>query len=125
MHQFQWILEETVLAIHSEQLAEHGGREGIRDLGLLQSALDAPKKTAHYENVSIAKLAAIYAFRLCNNHAFIDGNKRTAYITSRLFLLLNGYDIKASEKDKTLTFMKLANGLLTESALIEWFEKHC
>lgn len=122
----KWILPHAVFAIHSEQIAEHGGKEGIRDGNLLHSGLEAPIQYQHYqENISIAALAAIYAHRIIKNHPFIDGNKRTGYITARLFLLLNGYDVFASEEERLFVFLKIADGSFSEMETISWFEEHC
>lgn len=123
MKEPKWVLIEVVYSIHSEQLAEHGGREGIRDKGLLESALDAPTKLFHYEKPSIARLAAAYAYRIINNHPFMDGNKRTGYIVSRLFLLLNDFDIDDTDEEKIKIFLGVANNLIEENQLTIWFEK--
>lgn len=124
MNEPVWILDEVVHAIHAEQLAEHGGLEGIRDVGLLQSALDAPKNVYHYEKTSIFKLAAVYGYRISNNQPFIDGNKRTGYIVSRLFLILNGYDIKATDVERVQRYMDISNNTMSEDDLAQWIEKH-
>lgn len=123
MNEPEWVLDEVVYAVHAEQLAEHGGREGIRDAGLLQSALDAPKNTFHYEAVNLFKLAAIYGFRISNNQPFIDGNKRTGYVVSRLFLNLNGYDVQVSEVEKVTMFLDISRNAKSESDLAKWFEQ--
>lgn len=117
-----WILDYVVQAIHRRQIAEHGGPDGIRDTGLLESALTKPKNLYHYTNPkpTLAEIAAAYAFGIARNHAFLDGNKRTAFVVCRLFLKLNGYDLKASENEKYQIFMKLADGKLTENALANW-----
>ncbi len=97
---------------HSEQIAEHGGGAGIRDMGLLQSALARPQNAYHYNQVvSLSKMAACYAFGIAKNHAFVDGNKRTAYVVMRAFLVLNGFDINATREEKYLTFYALAEVL--------------
>lgn len=119
----EWVTEEAVLAIHARQLAEHGGGEGVRDMGLLQSALARPQNAFHYERVtSLARLAAAYAFGIAKNHAFVDGNKRTAYVVARLFLLQNGYTLNATKEEKYLTFLALAEGALSKEQLAEWLE---
>jgi death-on-curing protein len=117
-----WILDEVVYAIHAEQLAEHGGLEGIRDAGLLQSALDASKNIYHYEKAELFKLAAIYGYRISNNQPFIDGNKRTGYVVSRLFLMLNGYDIRATPVERVQMFLDISNNVKSENELTEWFK---
>ena len=125
MKEPEWILDQVVYAIHAEQLAEHGGREGIRDAGLLQSALDAPKNVFHYEKANLFKLAAVYGYRISNNQPFVDGNKRTGYVASRLFLLLNGYDTHASETERVQIFLDISRNEQSEDELADWFEQHC
>lgn len=117
-----WLRNDVVLAIHRRQLAEHGGSSGIRDEGLLASALAKPKNLLAYadEPPDLAALAASYAFGLVRNHPFVDGNKRTAYVACRTFLLLNGADFEATQEEKYLTFLSLAEGTLSEGALAEW-----
>lgn len=122
--EFVWIHEETVLAIHSRQIAEHGGSDGVRDQGLLQSALARPQNLLTYgENVDIAALGASYAYGIAKNHPFIDGNKRTALVVMRTFLAANGEEFKASQQDKYVTILKLAEGSLEEDELAEWVRK--
>lgn len=121
---FVWIHEETVTAVHSRQIAEHGGSDGIRDIGLLQSALARPQNLLAYgEGVDIASLAAAYAFGIAKNHPFIDGNKRTALVVMRTFLAANDADFKASQEDKYITILKLAEGSLEEDELANWVRK--
>jgi death-on-curing protein len=121
-----WVRDDLVLAIHRRQLAEHGGGEGIRDPGLLDSALSRPKNLLAYstEEPDLAILAAAYAWGLARNHPFVDGNKRTAYVVCRTFLKLNGRDLDASPEEKYLTFLRLAEGRLTEQALAAWIREH-
>jgi death-on-curing protein len=108
-----WVLDEIVLAIHKQQLAEHGGSTGIRDRGLLDSALARPKNIFTYEpeKATIPRLAASYAYGLARNHPFMDGNKRVALVLSFLFLRLNGMDIAAPLEERYKTFMMLAEGM--------------
>ncbi len=116
-----WILKETALAIHRRQLAEHGGGEGVRDEGLLLSALARPENLLAYgDNVDIAGLAASYAYGIAKNHPFVDGNKRTSLVVMRTFLAANGVELTASREEKYLTFLRLAEGTLTEEELAEW-----
>jgi death-on-curing protein len=117
-----WVREDVVLAVHLRQLAEHGGGEGIRDEGLLQSALARPQNLLAYGDPSpdLASLAAAYAYGIARNHPFVDGNKRTALIVSRLFLLLNGMDLVATQKEKYSTFLALAASELSEEKLANW-----
>lgn len=124
MTTFKWLLKEAVLAMHARQLAEHGGGAGTRDEGLLESALQRPENKTHYGEPDIAELAAAYAYGIARNHPFIDGNKRTALVASRAFLLYNGYQITASKEDRLNTFLALASGNLTEDELAIWFRSH-
>jgi death-on-curing protein len=121
-----WISDEVVVAIHRRQLAEHGGLEGIRDEGLLQSALSRPKNLLAYSESSpdMAFLAAAYAYGIVKNHPFVDGNKRTAYVVMRTFLKLNGYDIQASSEEKYQIWLALAAGKLSEEELASWIREH-
>ncbi|RLA43331.1 MAG: type II toxin-antitoxin system death-on-curing family toxin [Gammaproteobacteria bacterium] len=121
-----WIINETVLPVHSLLLAEHGGGVGIRDEGLLESALSRPiQKFSHEPKPSIFELAASYSFGLAKNHPFVDGNKRTAFTVGTLFLELNGYRLTAPEPIAAVAFEDLASGKLSESELANWFEEHC
>lgn len=121
MSDIKWLPKEAVLAIHARQLAEHGGGTGVRDLGLLDSALQRPQNKLAYETPDLADMAAAYAYGIARNHPFVDGNKRTALVVSRTFLLINGYQIKASKEDRLKTFLALAEGSLPEDALAAWF----
>lgn len=124
MAEIKWILEETVHAIHSRQIAEHGGIDGIRDKNLLLSALARPQNLFAYgEDVEIPQLAAAYAFGIVKNHPFLDGNKRTAYVVMRTFLLINSFDLEATQEEKYITFLKLAEGTLSENELAEWIKE--
>lgn len=115
-----WIEEAVVIAIHRRQLAEHGGSDGIRDKGLLESALFRPKNQYNYGNSTIFDLAAAYGYGIAKNHPFIDGNKRTSYVVTRTFLKLNGYDIQASAIEKYQTWMRLASSQINEAELAQW-----
>jgi len=121
-----WVRTDVVLAIHQRQLADHGGTEGLRDDTLLESAVARPKNLWAYGDPrpDLAALAASYAFGIVKNHAFVDGNKRTALVTCRTFLLLNGFDLKVSQEEKYLTFLKLAEGEIDEASLAEWIRAH-
>jgi death on curing protein len=121
MTEHRWLDRDIVLAIHEEQLAQHGGGVGIRDAGLLASALARPQNLANYNpDADLAALAAAYAFGIARNHPFIDGNKRTAYVAMELFLLDHGLLLTAEDGDAVLTFLALASGDLTEDALADW-----
>lgn len=121
-----WIAldEAAVLAMHDEQLAEHGGAAGIRDLGLLQSALARPQNLAAYGEPDLPALAAALAHGIARNHPFVDGNKRTAYVAMESFLLLNGYLLTASDADCLLTFLALASGDLDAEDLAAWLRRN-
>lgn len=120
----EWLLEKTVLAAHAEQIAEHGGSSGIRDKGLLESALAHPQNLYHYGEPTLFDLAAAYATRIAKNHPFIDGNKRTAYVAARTFLLLNSCDLVASKEEKVKIMLDLAAGPMSENKLSQWMEHH-
>ena len=119
-----WIVRDVVLAVHDEQLSEHGGQSGVRDLGLLESALARPRNQYAYGETSIARLAAGYAFGLSRNHPFLDGNKRTSLVVAELFLALNGLELAASDAECVATFLALAAGDLTEEELAGWIGSH-
>jgi death on curing protein len=125
MNEPRWISKKAVLAMHSAQLAEHGGSDGIRDETLLDSPLAKPLNVFHYgDQPDLFRLAASYAFGVARNDAFIDGNKRTTLVVSITFLNRNGWDIEAPKEDVYLTFLHLAEGTLSEEALTAWFESH-
>ena len=119
-----WVEEALVIAIHSRQLAEHGGSDGIRDKGLLESALFRPRNQLTYGNPTIFSLAAAYGYGIAKNHPFIDGNKRTSYVVTRTFLRLNGYDLRASAKEKYAVWIRLADSRLSEAELAQWIEEN-
>ena len=115
-----WLNPEVVNAIHEEQLAEHGGADGLRDAGLLDSALAKPRNLAGYGAPDAADLAAAYAWGISRNHPFLDGNKRTAFVAAELFLELNGWQLAASDADCVLTMLRVAAGEIEETALAHW-----
>jgi len=117
---WRWLSFRSVLAIHAEQIAEHGGGSGVRDVALLGSALARPINLAAYGTPDAATVAAAYAYGLARNHPFVDGNKRTAFVAAVTFLLRNGCDLDAAEPDVALTFVELAAGRMTEEALASW-----
>ena len=125
MPKIVWLLEETLTAIHHRQIAEHGGGEGWRDEGLLLSALARPQNLLAYGEPApdLASLAAAYAYGIARNHPFVDGNKRTALVAARTFLILNGVDLNATQDDKVLTFLNLAEGAISEEELADWIRK--
>lgn len=116
-----WIATEMALAAHAEQLAEHGGGDGVRDTGMLDSAMARPRNLAQYGEPDAAALAAAYAFGIARNHPFVDGNKRTAAVVSETFLMINGYGLYASDAELVVAFVALAAGELTEEELTDWF----
>jgi death-on-curing protein len=118
-----WVQQRVVIAAHEESLAEHGGPSGIRDIGMLESALARPKNLFAYSETepSLEQMAAAYAFGITANHPFVDGNKRTAFIASITFLRLNGIRISADKAETYLTFYGLAEGSITEEQLAAWF----
>jgi death on curing protein len=122
-----WILPRAVGAIHKRQIAEHGGEPGIRDENLLESALARPRNLFAYgkHGNDLPTLAAAYAFGIAKNHAFNDGNKRTAMVVALTFLKLNGLDLVASPDEKYEKFEGLASGRVTERALAKWLQASC
>lgn len=118
-----WVDLAVVLAIHDEQLAEHGGQAGVRDQGLLESALARPLNQYAYGETSLGTLAASYAFGISRNHPFLDGNKRTSLVVAELFLELNGMELLATDADCVATFLALGAGELTNDELARWFEE--
>ena len=119
-----WIDAAVALAIHDQQLAEHGGAVGMSDTGALESALARPINQWSYGEDDRCALAAHYGFGIARNHPFADGNKRTAWVLARLFLRLNGTMLEYTPEDAIRTVIALAAGELTEPALIQWFRDH-
>ena len=117
----RWLPREAVLAMHERQLAEHGGGEGVRDIGLLDSALQRPLNKFAYTTPDPFDLAAAYAFGIARNHPFVDGNKRTALVASFTFLKINGFRMKSTQTDNVRTFLALAAGEIGEDELAQWF----
>jgi death on curing protein len=120
-----WIEERDVLAIHDRLLALHGGAIGLRDRGLLESALARPRQRhAYADTPEIVEMAALYTAGIVRNHPFIDGNKRTGFVIGVLFLELHGFDFTASEADATQAVMALASGTLDEAAFTAWLREN-
>jgi death-on-curing protein len=115
-----WLSRQMVLSIHDEQLAEHGGAAGVRDEGLLESALARPFNRAGYSDPDISELAALYAIAIVRNHPFLDGNKRTAYVLLETFLDLNGARFPVSDADVVIAMLKLAAGDTSDEDFIIW-----
>jgi death on curing protein len=121
MKNWIWVATDVALAAHREQLAEHGGGEGVRDARLLDGAMARAPNLAAYVEPDAAALAATYAFGIARNHPFVDGNKRTAAVVSETFLVLNGYALEASDAELVVAFLALASGDLSEEELADWF----
>ena len=119
-----WVDKRVVLAVHVEQAAEHGGGGGIRDEGLLASALARPVDKAGYAECDIADLAAANAFGLVGNHPFVDGNKRTGFVVMELFLVLNGWELIADDASCLEMFLSLAESDLSEQELAHWLREN-
>lgn len=119
-----WLDATDALAIHDRQLAEHGGGSGVRDSGLLESALARPRNRWAYGEDDPCALAAAYAHGVARNHPFVDGNKRTAWVLARLFLALNGTAITFDPEDAIRAALALAAGELTEEEMADWFREH-
>ena len=115
MSDWRWVSHRAALTAHAEQISEHGGGNGIRDMGLFESAMARPQQLEAYGTPDAATLAAAYAFGLARNHPFVDGNKRTGFVTGVLFLELNGYRFTASEESAAFAVMGLAGGELDEA----------
>ncbi|MGB3470495.1 MAG: type II toxin-antitoxin system death-on-curing family toxin [Erythrobacter sp.] len=120
-----WIDAKIASAIHDRQLAEHGGPSGVRDGGALESALARPRNQWEYGEDDLCSLAAAYAFGVARNHPFADGNKRTAWVLARSFLVLNTVDLSFEPLDALRTVQSLAAGELSEEELADWFREHC
>ena len=117
-----WVLREVVFMLHEHSLAQFGGGSGVRDEGLLDSALGKPQNVFAYGKPSLFDLAASYAFGLVKNHPFIDGNKRAGFVVAVVFLELNGYKFHATEVDAALRTLALAAGEMSEGAYSEWLK---
>jgi len=115
-------LEGVVIALHDEQLAEHGGGVGIRDAGLLSSSLARPRNQAVYGDPSVFGLAAAYAYGIVRNHPFVDGNKRTGFLAAYVFLDMNGWELMAPEGEAVAAVLALAAGEMQESGFSDWLK---
>jgi death-on-curing protein len=121
----EWLSKDLMMAVHDEQLAEHGGGIGVRDAGLLESALERPRNRFAYDPAAdLPTLAAAYAFGLARNHPFVDGNKRTAFVAAEVFLELNGMTVTASDEACVLTMVRLAAGEMEETAYAAWLREN-
>jgi death-on-curing protein len=121
---WKWVSLEVALAAHQEQIAEHGGGEGVRDQGMLESAMARPQNLVGYGAPDVAELAAAYAFGIARNHPFVDGNKRTAAVVSETFLALNRYWLEALDAEVVVAFLALAAGELSEEEMADWLRMH-
>ena len=122
---WRWIDRRALELLHNESLAEHGGASGLRDEGLLESALARPLNVAAYGEPDVAELAASYGVGLAKNHAFVDGNKRSAFLAVGLFLALNGHRLRVSQVEATLTMLAVAAGEIREEEFAAWIREHC
>jgi death-on-curing protein len=119
-----WLRRDVILAVHDEQLAEHGGAHGLRDGGLLDSALARPQHLLSYGDPDVSELAAAYGWGIARNHPFVDGNKRTALVAAELFLVLNGYELQADDADCVVTMLSVAVGEVAEDDFAAWIRGH-
>ena len=124
IQEYKWLLESVVHAVHDEQLVEHGGLQGVRDITLLQSALARPQNLVGYGKPDIAELAASYGYGISRNHLFLDGNKRTAFVVVELFLIINGHELIADDVACVLTMLDVASGEITEEAFAHWIRNN-
>ncbi|TSA49486.1 MAG: type II toxin-antitoxin system death-on-curing family toxin [Nitrosomonadales bacterium] len=121
---WRWVDKQLLVVLHDESLATHGGLSGIRDDGLLHSALARPEHLAAYGAPDFADLAASYGVGLAKNHPFVDGNKRAALLSVGLFLMINGRKLTATQVEATLTMLAVASGEMTESDFAAWIRSH-
>ena len=124
MSSWKWVNRKALLLLHEESLAEHGGASGLRDEGLLDSALARPLNLALYETPDAAALAASYGVGLAKNHPFVDGNKRAAFLAVGLFLMANGYRLRAPQAEATLAVLGVAAGDMDETSFAAWLRAH-
>jgi death-on-curing protein len=121
---WRWLRDDVVVAVHSEQIAEHGGSPGIRDSGLLSSALARPQNQAAYGKPSVFDLAASYAFGIILNHPFVDGNKRTGFLAAYVFLELNGWELAAEEAEVMAVVLAIVIKEMDEATFSDWLKEH-
>ena len=124
MSDYRWINRQVLLLLHDESLAEHGGAPGLRDEVLLDSALGRPQNLLAYGSPDLSDLAASYGYGLAKNHAFVDGDKRAAFLAVGLFLMVNGHRLVATQAEATMTMLALAAGHMDESAFAQWIRRH-
>lgn len=123
--EIRWITREIVLAVHARSLVDHGGADGVRDEDMLESAIARPQNLAAYGALELFDLAAGYAFGLAKNHPFVDGNKRTAYLSTYVFLGLNGWELDADEAEAAAITIDLAAGEVNEEEFALWLKINC
>ncbi len=121
---WRWLDGALIHAVHGEQLAEHGGGAGVRDVNLLESALARPEQLAQCGAPDVADLAASYGFGISRNHPFVDGNKRTAFVAVELFLAFNGFELAATDADCVVNMLNLAAGKMSEEAFSAWIRQN-
>jgi death on curing protein len=121
---WRWVDRRALELLHDESLSEHGGAGGLRDEGLLESALSRPLNLAAYGSPDVHALAASYGVGLAKNHPFVDGNKRAAFLAVGMFLALNGWRLTAAQADATLTMLAVAAGQMDEEAFARWLRQH-
>lgn len=121
---WRWVDRRALVLLHDESLAEHGGASGLRDEGLLESALARPLNLAAYGQPDVCDLAAAYGVELARNHPFVDGNKRAAFLAVGLFLALNGRRLQADQANATLTMLAVAAGQMDEATFARWLREH-
>ena len=119
-----WLSRQIILAVHDIQLREHGGASGIRDEGLLESALARPLNRAGYGDPDTAELAAVYAVAIARNRPFVDGNKRTAYVAMEVCLMLNGMAFVATDAEAVITMLNMAAGEVSDEAFVDWVRRN-
>ena len=121
---WRWIDRRLLVVLHDESLAEHGGASGLRDEGLLESALARPLNLVAYGDPDVAELAAACGVGLAKNHAFVDGDKRAAFLAVGLFLRINGYRLKAAQAEATVTMLGVAAGEINDAEFAQWLRTH-
>jgi death-on-curing protein len=118
-----WLTRDLLLAIHDEQIAEHGGAPDIRDHALLESALARPRNHAGYGAADVPGLGALYALAIARNHPFVDGNKRAAFVVLETFLILNGFELLASDAEATVMMMEMSAGAISDDVFMDWVKR--
>jgi death-on-curing protein len=119
-----WLTRELLLAVHDEQIAEHGGAPGLRDIGLLESAIARPRTHTDYGAPDLAELAALYAIAIARNHPFIDGNKCTAFVALETFMALNGLDLTSGDAEATIMMLDMTAGTISDAVFIAWVRQY-